>query len=154
MAVRFEYISRTHVRSSILTIYGHLTSGSRFPSFGGPRQFESWLHMDWTEKCGKSGMTLQLTTDEHNTVTHVLKHAYRKSELIRRIEETDYNFSAVQLDEIQGALPKRRCEAAGSSAATPTIGRPWPPEPKFTRCCNDWSAWGADDLVIGQRIAY
>lgn len=104
MAVRFEYISRTDVRVSILTIYGQMTGGSRFPSFGGPRQVGNLPHIDWTEDCGKSCMTLQLTKDEENTVTHALNHAYRQSELIHRIEERDFYFSAGQLDEIQGAL--------------------------------------------------
>lgn len=58
-------------------------------------------------------MTLQLTKNERNTVTHALKHAYRKSELIRRIEETDYNFSAGQLDEIQGALAQEALVSGG-----------------------------------------
>lgn len=49
-------------------------------------------------------MTLQLTKDEQNTVTHALNHAYRQSELIHRIEERDFYFSAGQLDEVQGAL--------------------------------------------------
>lgn len=44
------------------------------------------------------------TKDEQNTVTHALNHAYRQSELIHRIEERDFYFSAGQLDEIQGAL--------------------------------------------------
>src|SRR5690242_14046255 len=48
---------------------------------------------------------------------------------------------------------KRHCGAAGSSAATHTIGRRWPPGPKFTRCSNVWSRWGADVPAIGQRIA-
>lgn len=104
MAVRFEYISRTDVRVSILTIYGQMTGGSRFPSFGGLRQVGNLPHLDWTEDCGKSCMTLQLTKDEQNTVTHALNHAYRQSELIHRIEERDCYFSAGQLDEIQGAL--------------------------------------------------
>lgn len=104
MAVRFEYSSRTDARSSILTIYGHMTSGSRFPSFGGRGNSETYSPIHWIEDCGKPCMTLQLTKDEQNTVTHALKHAYRKGELIRRIAEPDYYFSAGQLDEIQGAL--------------------------------------------------
>lgn len=58
-------------------------------------------------------MILQLTKDEQNTATHALKHAYRKSELIRRIEEPDYNFSVGQLDEIQGALAQEALLSGG-----------------------------------------
>ena len=48
-------------------------------------------------------------------MTHALKRAYRKSELIRRIEETDYNFSASQLDEIQGALAQQALVSRGDT---------------------------------------
>ncbi len=113
MAVSLEYISRTDVRSSILTIYGHMTSGSRSPSFAGPRQVGNLPYIDWIEDCGESGMTLQLTKDEQSTVAQALKHAYWRSELIRRIEEPDYNFSAGQLDEIQGALAQEALLSGG-----------------------------------------
>jgi hypothetical protein len=58
-------------------------------------------------------MTLQLTKDEQNTVTHALKQAYGKSELTPRIEEPNYNFSAGQLDEIQGALAQEALRSGG-----------------------------------------
>ena len=46
-------------------------------------------------------------------MTQALKHAYRKSELIRRIEESDCNFSTGQLDEIQGALAQEALVSGG-----------------------------------------
>jgi len=58
-------------------------------------------------------MILQLTTDEQNTVAHALKHAFGKSELIRRIEERDYSFSGGQLHEIQGALAQEALRSGG-----------------------------------------
>lgn len=58
-------------------------------------------------------MTLQLTQDEQNTVKQSLQHAFGKSELIRRIEERDYYFSAGQLDEIQGALAQEALMSGG-----------------------------------------
>lgn len=113
MAVRFEYSSHTDARSSILTIYGHMTSESRVPWFGGRTQAGNLPHIDWTEDCGKSGMILQLTKDEQNTVTHALKHAYWNSELIRRIEEPDSDFNGGQLDEIQGSLAQEALRSGG-----------------------------------------
>lgn len=58
-------------------------------------------------------MTLKLTKNERTAVTHALQHAYRKGELIRRVGETDYDFSAGQLDEIQGALAQEALVSAG-----------------------------------------
>jgi hypothetical protein len=58
-------------------------------------------------------MILQLTTDEKQTVMHALKHAYRQGELMHRIEERDFYFSAIQLDEIQGALAKEAMVSDG-----------------------------------------
>ena len=70
-------------------------------------------HLDWIEDCGKSGMLLQLMKDEQNTVSNALRHAYWSSELIRRIEELDHNFSVGQLDEIQGALAQEALRSGG-----------------------------------------
>lgn len=83
------------------------------PSWGDVRQAGNLPGIDWIEDCSNWRMTLQLTQDEQNTVTQALQHAFGKSELIQRIEERNYYFSAGQLDEIQGALAQEALLSGG-----------------------------------------
>ncbi len=64
-------------------------------------------------------MTLQLTQDERNTVRHALRHTFWKSGLLRRIEEPNYDFSAGQLNEIQGALAQEALRSGGILCGDP-----------------------------------